>query len=255
MLFCSGQCKHDHTEKFYTCTGAPLPDPYKWVPNFGLTVLQSWRGVVGRRGLSGVWGVWAGRKRRKLFFEIYFSVTIVTTFCCIFSTGSCKWGATEMEVKEPCCWEPWICATGVLEWQSGGGCLQCTKFSHWCIPLQIYKKYERTQQGESVKRKQNLNYSLIFFPVLTQPSPIHTISIWVILQNLIYTAVHNSHKRAADCVCYQTSQQSNFQRDCLKVFRQRERVSISQLLRVHVFLHALPRALWVYFQKSLIYFS
>lgn len=34
--------------------------------------------------------------------------------------------------------------------------------------------------------------------MLIQPSPIHAISVWVILQKLIYTAEHNSHKSVAD---------------------------------------------------------
>lgn len=156
-----------------------------------------------------------------MFFKKYLQVTIVTTFWYIFSTENWKkeenW---EMEVRasllgnlQSCHWS----TSGTEEWKSNSSLL-CARFK----TLKHFTSDLQEKQGDSVKKRENLNCFLIFSPVLLQPSSMNKISIWVILWKIIYTAVHNSHKSVADCICYQTSQQSHFQRDCRKLLRQRE---------------------------------
>lgn len=106
------------------------------------------------------------------------------------------------------------------------------------------QKHGRTQQVESANKEENLNYFLIFFPALIQPSPIHAISTWVILQKLIYTAVHNSHKSVAGCILLSNPPAIKFSEGLPKnVQAERVNVLAYHIHCEYIFLYALPTVL------------
>lgn len=125
-----------------------------------------------------------------------------------------------MEVKELHCWEVYSHFIGVLEGLKSDWAVapySAPDFRHWSIILQIYKKNKGTVSIKEEDLTAFLLSLLCYYSILQW-----TKLAYGLFYGSLYTPLCITHRSAADCICYQTSHQSNFQRDCLKLFRQRE---------------------------------